>query len=249
VASTFRRKDKRTDIDATSMTLITLLTPLVVAVTWALLAQGAPNPTYMVPAAREPHHDVKLDNQYVRLLDVTVPAWDSTLFHIHENPYVYVSIGAATLKAQVAGSNDFTDLNLVDGEVRYSAAVTHRVGNVVGTPFRNITIQIQGRDGTAATSPAAAAPVNGSSQVVDNEIIHVDRLVLAPGQSTGRHVHSRYSILVAVHEGVVRTEVDAQAATQATMRPGDFQPHGGPFAHAITNVGTSRFEAIEVLWK
>jgi quercetin dioxygenase-like cupin family protein len=225
------------------------LMALVAAVTCGLLAQGAPNPTYMVPATREPHHNVKLDNQYVRLLDVTVPAWDSTLFHIHENPYVYVSIGAATLKAQVAGSNDFTDLNLADGEVRYSAAVTHRVGNVVGTPFRNITIQIQGRDGTAVTSPPAAAAVNGSSPVVDNENIHVDRLILEPGQSTGRHIHSRYTIVVAVHEGLVRTEVDAQAAMQATMRPGDFASHSGPFAHAITNVGTSRFEAIEVLWK
>src|SRR4029079_10231373 len=133
----------------------------------------------------------------------------STLFHIHENPYVYVSIGAATLKAQVAGSSDFTDLNLKDGELRYAAAVTHRVGNIVGTPFRNITIQIQGRDDTPDSTPAATARVNGSSTVLDNEIVHVDRLILEPGQSTGAHAHARYTILVAVHDGSLRIEADA----------------------------------------
>ncbi|MEO8075352.1 MAG: PQQ-binding-like beta-propeller repeat protein [Acidobacteriota bacterium] len=55
-------------------------------VTCGVLAQGAPNPTYMVPATREPHHNVKLDNQYVRLLDVTVPAWETrgaVIYSIH----------------------------------------------------------------------------------------------------------------------------------------------------------------------
>jgi hypothetical protein len=214
-----------------------------------LFAQGAPPPIYTVPATREPHHDVKLENRYVRLLDVTVPPWDSTLFHIHENPYVYVSIGAATLKAQVSGSNDFTDLNLKDGEVRYSGTVIHRVGNIVGTPFRNITIQIQGRDDTAPGSAAVTGRVNGASPVLDNEIIHVDRLILEPGQSTGAHTHARYSIVVAVHEGSLRVESAGRPPASVTMRPGDFDPHTGPHAHTLTNVGTTRFEAIEVLWK
>src|SRR5439155_12777699 len=111
---------------------------LVAGLAWA---QGVTMPTYMVPATREPHHTVKLDNQYVRVLDVTVPPFDGTLYHIHENPYVYVSIGAATLKAQVEGANEIVDLILKDREVRYSPVVTHRVGNVGATPFRNITIQ------------------------------------------------------------------------------------------------------------
>ncbi len=43
---------------------------------------------------------------------------------------MYVSIGAATLKAQVEGSSEIADLILKDGEVRYSPVVTHRVGNI-----------------------------------------------------------------------------------------------------------------------
>ena len=213
------------------------------------LAQGAPLPPYTVPAVREPHHDVKLDNRYVRVLDVTVPPYDSTLFHIHENPYVYVSIGAATLKVQVLGSSEFTDLNLTDGEVRFSAAVTHRVGNIGATSFRNITIQIQGRDDTGGPGIRSAGPASGASVVLDNELIRVDRVALAPGQSTGPHAHVRSNLLVAVHGGDLRVEPEGQPATQLAMHPGDFDWHTGAFRHTITNVGTTHFEAIEVVWK
>ena len=187
----------------------------------------------------------------MRVLDVTVAPYDSTLIHIHENPYVYVSIGPATLKAQVLGSSEFTDLILKDGEVRFSPVVTHRVGNIAATPFRNITIQIQGRDDTqpANAPPAASTKVHGSSPVVDNDLIKVDRLVLGPGESTGLHSRARSSLLVAVHEGAIRLDRETTPSTRLTMRPGEFEWHTGPVSHTLTNVGSARFEAIEVVWK
>jgi len=233
------------------MNLLVAVSLGIIALTGALVAQGAPPATFMVPATREPHHDVKLDNRYVRVLDVTVPPYDSTLIHIHENPYVYVSIGAATLKAQVLGSNEFTDLILKDGEVRYSPVVTHRVGNIGATPFRNITIQIQGKDDTPPTdtSAASAARANGSSAVLDNELIHVERLMLAPGQSTGSHGHARSNLLVAVHDGSVQVTTDGRPPVRVAMKAGDFDWHTGARTHAIVNAGTTPFEAIEVEWK
>src|SRR5688500_12710002 len=66
-------------------------------------AQGVPTPEMQVPAIREPHHFVKLDNKYARVLDVTVAPFSGTLYHIHENPYFWISIGAATLRGQTLG--------------------------------------------------------------------------------------------------------------------------------------------------
>ena len=135
--------------------------------------------------------------------------------------------------------------------MRYSPVVTHRVGNIGSTPFRNITIQIQGRDDTqpANARSTASAKASGSTPVVDNELVRVDRLVLDPGQSTGPHAHARSSLLVAVHEGAVRMEREAVPAIQITMRPGEFEWHTGPLSHTLTNVGSTRFQAIEVVWK
>jgi quercetin dioxygenase-like cupin family protein len=220
------------------------------AATATLAAQGAPMPTYMVPATREPHHTVKLENQYVRVLDVTVAPFDGTLYHIHENPYVYVSIGPATLKAQVEGSNDIADLNLKDGEVRYSPVVTHRVGNIGATPFRNITVQIQGRDTTAVDARSAApARATGATVAFENELVRVDRVSLAAGQSTSAHTHLRSHLLVAVHGGSVKMEAQGYPTSTQAMKPGDFDWHTGTYSHNVTNVGTTAFEAIEIVWK
>ncbi len=219
------------------------------AFTAVLLGQGVPTPIYMVPATREPHHVVKLENRYVRVLDVTVPPYDGTLYHIHENPYVYVSIGPATLKAQVAGSDEIADLVLKDGEVRFSPVVTHRVGNIGAIPFRNITIQIQDRDTTTPPTSGAPAKAAGSTVAFENELIRVDRLQLGAGQSTGAHAHPRSHLLVAVHAGSVRMESPDRPAVTMTMEAGDFDWHTGGYTHTLTNAGGSSWDAIEVVWK
>ena len=92
-----------------------------------------------VPVSNEPRHHLKFENAYVRVFDVVVPPGDQTLFHIHANDYLFVSIGDANLKAEVMG-NQPGDLILKDGEVRYSkATITHRVANQAKEVFRNIT--------------------------------------------------------------------------------------------------------------
>lgn len=230
-----------------------LATLLVIGGAAALAGQGAPTPPYQVPATREPHHHVKLENRLVRILDVTVDPFDGTLYHIHENPYVYVSIGAATLKAQVLGSNDILDLNLKDGEVRFSPAVTHRVGNIGATPFRNITVQIQGRDDTVADAKALLAEAHAAGAptdvAFDNELIRVDRLAIAPGQGSMPHSHTKSHLLVAVHAATVKLEAAGYPTVTRSMQPGDFDWHTGAYTHTLTNVGTAPFDAIEVIWK
>jgi quercetin dioxygenase-like cupin family protein len=214
-----------------------------------VLAQGAPLPTYTVPAIREPHHFVKLDNDYVRVLDVTVEPFSGTLYHIHENPYVYVSIGAATLKAQVLGSDEIVDLNLKDGEVRFSPVVTHRVGNIAATPFRNITIQIQGRDNTPPPGRMMTASSAGAAVALENELVRMDRVILGAGQSSGAHTHPKSHLLVAVHPGTLKLEAPGVPTETRAFKAGDFDWHTGGYTHTLTNTGSSPMEFIEVVWK
>ena len=224
----------------------------IVMLTAAALAQGASTPDMQVPAIREPHHFVKLDNKYVRVLDVTVPGFDGTLFHIHENPYFWISIGAATLRALNLGSKEVVELDATDGQVRYSPVVTHRVGNIVATTFRNITVQIQGRDDISpgASFMATPKPAGYQAQVpLDNELVRVERLVLQPGQSTGRYTLPKSGILIAGHDGNITLEVQGLAPRKIAMKAGDFEWHTGPETHVITNAGTAPWDAIEAVWK
>ena len=224
----------------------------IVMLTAVTLAQGAATPDMQVPAIREPHHFVKLDNKYARVLDVTVEPFSGTLYHIHENPYFWISIGAATLRGQTLGAREIINIEPVDAEVRYSPALTHRVGNIASTTFRNITVQIQSRDDVSPAGAFLASPKPAGYQekpAFDNELVRVERLILEPGQSTGRYMLPRSGLLIAAHDGAISVERPGSAAHRIEMKAGEFEWHTGPVTHTITNVGKTRFEAIEAVWK
>jgi len=217
-----------------------------------VLAQGTPTPEMQVPAIREPHHYVKLDNKYARVLDVTVEPYSGTLYHIHENPYFWIAIGAATLRGQTLGAKEIINIEPVDAEVRYSPALTHRVGNIAATPFRNITVQIQARDDVSPGASFHATPRPTGYQakpVLDNELVYIERLILEPGQSTGRYTLPRSGMLIVARDALITVERPGSQAHRMEIKAGEFEWHTGPTTHTITNAGTSRFEAIEAVWK
>ncbi|RPI54599.1 MAG: hypothetical protein EHM55_10395 [Acidobacteria bacterium] len=217
-----------------------------------VLAQGTPTPEMQVPAIREPHHFVKLDNKYARVLDVTVEPYSGTLYHIHENPYFWISIGAATLRGQSLGAKEIINIEPADAEVRYSPVITHRVGNIGSAPFRNITVQIQGRDDVSPRGSVLATPRPTGYQakpVLDNELVYIERLILEPGQSTGRYTLPRSGMMIAARDGVLTVERPESPAHRMEMKAGEFEWHTGPTTHTLTNAGTTRFEAIEAVWK
>jgi len=128
--------------------------------------------------------------------------------------------------------------------------VTHRVGNIAATPFRNITIQIQGRD----TMPPPAQSMTkassaGAAVALENELVRMDRVTLGPGQSSGAHTHPKSHLLVAVHPGTLKLEAPGFATGTRAFNAGDFEWHTGGYTHTLTNTGSSSMEFIEVVWK
>jgi hypothetical protein len=224
----------------------------IAVLTCSVMAQGGVTPEMQVPAIREPHHFVKLDNKYARVLDVTVEPFSGTLYHIHENPYFWISIGPATLRGQSLGAKEIINIEPVDAEVRYSPALTHRVGNIGSTAFRNITVQIQARDDVSAEKSFQAAPRPTGYQakpVLDNALVYIERLILEPGQSTGRYTLPRSGMFIAARDAVISVERPGSPAHRMEIKSGEFEWHTGPTTHTITNVGKTRFEAIEAVWK
>jgi len=211
----------------------------------ALLTTGFQSP---VPVTKEGHHHLKFENKYVRVFDVIVPANDETLFHIHANDYVYVSLGEASLKAQSPGG-PVTDLNLKNGDVRFTkATITHRVINPSATPFHNITAEILASPGIKEEN-APMTDVPGHAVIMENDRIRVERLVLEPGESTGMHTHYLMSLGIAVTASKVAYDSPGQPEQVAEFQPGVFNWHGEKRTDSLKNVGTTRFEAIEIEWK
>jgi hypothetical protein len=95
-----------------------------------------------VPIPKEPHHHLVLENSYVRVFRVSVPAHESTLLHQHDVPYVYVALGPADVINAVQGKPE-SHLVMADGQLGYSPGhFAHIARNESGTPFNNVTIEL-----------------------------------------------------------------------------------------------------------
>ena len=110
----------------------------------ALLFSGslpAQAPT-AVPISKEPHHHLVLENDYVRVFRVSVPAHDATLLHQHDVPYLYISLGPADVINAVQGKPE-ARIVMTDGQLGYSPGrFAHIARNESDMDFNNVTIEL-----------------------------------------------------------------------------------------------------------
>ncbi|MEP6690177.1 MAG: hypothetical protein ABJD07_03415 [Gemmatimonadaceae bacterium] len=214
-----------------------------------VLAQDA-----AVPVSREAKHHRVLENEWVRIYDVTVRPGDSTLYHVHASDYLFVTLGAASVMAQPMGGAA-NPLTVADGEVRFTkATITHRVVNPPTSPaFHNLTIEVlktpSDSKGASPGVPAPAPTVRGRTLVLENDRVRVERVRLEPGDSTGVHTHARRELVVIVQPATLTITLPGAAPARSSFTAGQFTWYDGPRTHSIVNSGATRFEAVEIQWK
>ena len=95
-----------------------------------------------VEITSEPSHHLVLQNEYVRVFDVTVAPQASTLVHRHNSDYLFVTLGDSDVVSARVGEKP-AELQLKDGEVRYTPGnFAHAAINKTDLPFHNITIEL-----------------------------------------------------------------------------------------------------------
>jgi quercetin dioxygenase-like cupin family protein len=200
-----------------------------------------------VPIEGEPRHRLKFENQYVRLFDVLIPQGDETLYHTHKFDGVGIKLTDARIRDEALGGKP-EDIEVKRGAVNFSRfpePLTHKVGNVGGSPFRNIFVEILPSTGTPADAPPAAE-VAGHTLVLENERVRITRLVLAPGQEAELHTHTLRGLGVAVSEGEIVIEAPRKKSEKLKFEPGKFMWHDGGIRHSLKNVGRTTFEAVDI---
>ena len=206
---------------------------------------AAPPPA--VPVEKEPLHHLKLENEYVRVFDVQVPARGQTLYHVHSHDYVFVTLGDSHVRSDLADGKSI-ELTLKNGEARFSAApLTHRAVNLADTPFHNLTVEVLKPAGSPPEAPQPAMP--GHSVVFENDRVRIDRQILDPGESTGVHTHTLRSLGICISPARIQYSEPSGEAVTADLAPGQFNWHPDARTHSLKNVGTTRFEAVEIEWK
>jgi len=98
-----------------------------------------------VQASKEPRHKIALENTYIRLLDVKIPPGDTSLFHIHSKPSVFLHFTNTIVCSQINGKEWVTAKN-TQGNASYRSfandTLVHRVSNCDSVPFQVTDIEI-----------------------------------------------------------------------------------------------------------
>ncbi len=114
-----------------------LVAPLMLLICSLLAAQ--------VQVSKEPMHKKVLENKYVRLMNVWLHAGDTTMFHIHSTPSVFLHFSNALMSTQVKGQDWVTD-RTVAGYAWYRSftpdSLVHRVSNSDTIAIHVIDVEI-----------------------------------------------------------------------------------------------------------
>ena len=101
--------------------------------------------TAQVQVSKEPRHKNVLENKYIRLLDVWLQPGDTTLFHIHSTPSVFVHFTNTVVCSQIKNKEWATNQN-TKGNASYRSFVNdtlvHKVSNCDTVPFHVTDIEL-----------------------------------------------------------------------------------------------------------
>jgi hypothetical protein len=108
-----------------------------------------------VHVREEPRHHPVFQNQYVRILDVIIPPGDTSMFHIHATPSLFLIFNSRDVTSQVKGKEWIRDYS-VAGKTWYRSFINdtliHRVSNQDSLPFHATDIELIQAFGTTTTS-------------------------------------------------------------------------------------------------
>ena len=146
------------------------------------------------------------------------------------------TVGAAPLE---------TEAKLGDVAFR-KAPYVHRTMSIGTTAFHNIAIEILASPGKSA-NPSQTNEKTGRTPMIDNERVRVYKISLGPGESTGMQTYPALDLHVAFTASKIESLRKGQnKPTNNTVSAGEFSWQQDGVTRSIKNVGTTRFEAVEI---
>ena len=202
-----------------------------------------------VEITAEPHHQLVLANDRVRVFNVEIPAHAETFMHWHRHDYIYITVGHSQVLNTVKGK-DPAKLEMHDGQTGFlPGGFAHIAGNVSGQSYRNVTIELL-QDEKLRHSTAhwdAAHPEEDRGLDIFNagtkEIlfvkdgVRVSEFELQPGGVIPRHHHAGPHLVVALTDYELRSDVEGKGSERITMKRGESRWTAGGYTHIVTNSG------------
>jgi mannose-6-phosphate isomerase-like protein (cupin superfamily) len=225
----------------------------------ATIVAALPKGEQVVPVYHEPHHRQLFAYGTTRILEGQLPPGDTSWYHVHTEPILYLTLSASTQRTQNLGE-DWSGgggrgaatggrgapapapatpaVRPTSTTSYFDQPVTHRITNVGDRLFRFMVVT----NASGGDDSAADHGFTGKAELA-NRWFRAYRITLAPGQKTEPHTHTTESVVVQVSGG------QGQAVGPMRWELGE-QGRWAWFdkntVHVIANTGTVPLEVIEV---
>jgi hypothetical protein len=121
-----------------------------------------------VPVRNEPYHHNIFENKYVRILDVHLPAGDTTAFHIHATPSVFITLQNVQTGSQVLSQDPADTATIGSHELDFTGFYhqprIHRVWNSDTREYRVMDVELLNKN---LSKPVAVISGKGLKLVFD----------------------------------------------------------------------------------
>ena len=206
-------------------------------------------PAAAVPVYQEAMHRLVFESPLVRVMDVRVPAAETTGYHVHADPMVGIAVQDARTRTQALGASP--------GPVAPPRATpsafenwsqtlpyTHRVANVDTVPLRYVVAEWLARAG-----PEAPELPDGPSRrlVKAGPTTRVYEISLSPGAATEPHTHATPGLVVLGTGGDLSEEGGGHAGGGSGA--GSWSWREAPGRHVLRNDGSAGILIYEIDWR
>jgi quercetin dioxygenase-like cupin family protein len=214
----------------------------------------------VVPVYHEPHHRQVFQYGPTRILDLQISPGETTWFHSHESPVLYVNLSTSPMRGQNLGEEWASPgrgnapargtpppSTAPPGSPRVSSTtsyaeqpVTHRLQNT-GTGLVRAIVVINETAGDDSTSEEGAGFAVKAE--LTNRWFRAYRISLAPGEKAPAH---RHGAPVAIVQTLGGKGLAVGPMKFELNEPGQWAFFDAGTEHEIRNIGTTRLEFVEV---
>ena len=201
-----------------------------------VLAFAAGSASEPVPVVKDPLHRPVLENAYVRVLDVRIPAGASSLYHQHTTPSAIVYLTDSLVGNEEWPTQPMTVREFKAGFTRYAPfheqPQTHRVTNKSSHVFRALDVEIVAKPSEKRLMAVA------SQQLVENwneNFARSSTAKLKPGDTLASMTDNA-CIWISI---AGKLQVSMRDGTKRVISPGEFQfiaPRAGVSISALSEV-------------
>lgn len=187
-----------------------------------------------IPVSKEPMHHNVFENAFVRLLDVHVSPGDTSLFHKHETPSVFIVLSPARTGSEVLIEEEKATALSRDASISfegfYKTPRVHRVWNSDTTVFHVMDIEMVNKSPNEKVKPLMQ---EGFSLLLDEKSVRTYRYTWQPGPATTLTAPAPLLII-----GLTDATESITVNDKAFVKKGDFT-YVGP-GTAVTFTGKAK---------